>query len=520
MNPARVIKAALLVTGLILTAALCLGAEAMPRRRSAISATPADRARAAELLARCHDDPDLFNTAVLNRPPYWWGQVEMARSIVRHRKTVAYTGNGVGKDYLAGGIVPWWLYTRHESLVIVTGPSQTLLGSVTWKEIRKALEGARFPMGAKTSVGVKASPQTVTLPGIGWQALGYSTTNVERASGQHNRRLFVLVEEASGVEPEVWDALESLKYHRLFAIGNPVRAEGRFVEMIRQADKDREAGVPDHKRVNAIQLPSTLSPHAELEESPFGMADKTWLESCFREYGEQSLWCASHIFARIPTISSEKLIPEAWLDLAVATPRAALPQNHPACGPRRISCDLGEGVGRDATCIIVRDNLSILEVVAGNAMGLPEAAAKIATLARKWNVAHDHISYDVLGIGREFRNHLAQVGILDAVGYAGSGDAKRRNQFYNIRSEAAWNLRTRLNPDWCPDPRSPVLKQYPFSIAPGPWWPLMRADLLALSYDLVGNQTRLTPKKALCDQLGRSPDRGDALIQSFYASAA
>ena len=90
--------------------------------------------------------------------PYWWGQEEIARSVVRYRNTVAYTGNGMGKDYLLGGLVPWFLWTRPDSLVIVTGPSQTLLGTVTWKEIGKAIEGAGSRWGSGDHGG-QASPQ-------------------------------------------------------------------------------------------------------------------------------------------------------------------------------------------------------------------------------------------------------------------------------------------------------------------------------------------------------------------------
>ena len=60
----------------------------------------------------------------------------------------------------------------------------------------------------------------------GWHALGYPTTSVERASGQHAKDLLVIIEEASGVEDEIWNALYSLKYSKLVAIGNPIRAEG------------------------------------------------------------------------------------------------------------------------------------------------------------------------------------------------------------------------------------------------------------------------------------------------------
>jgi hypothetical protein len=57
--------------------------------------------------------------------------------------------------------------------------------------------------------------------------------------------------------------------------------------------------------------------------------------------------------------------------------------------------------------------------------------------------------------------------------------------------------------------------QPPFHIPPGAFWPRLRADLKALTYDLVGKQTRLLSKDAWCDVLGRSPDGGDALIQSY-----
>lgn len=428
--------------------------------------------------------------------------------------TVVYSGNAVGKDYLVGGIVPWWLYTRADSLVIVTGPSQTLLGTVTWKEIRKALDGARFPMGARTSLGPKASPQTVTLPGIGWQALGYSTTNVERASGQHNRKLLVVVEEASGVEPEVYEALDSLKFARLLAIGNPIRAEGTFVDLIHQAERDRRDGVPPHQRVHAIRVASTDSPHAHLDESPCGLADRTWLEAMARRYGRKSLWWASHIEARIPAVSAEALIPDAWLDWAAAQPRAPIPPFDPRAGARRISCDLGEGVGRDSSTIFCRDDLGVLDYRGGNAMGLEGAAQAIADLARKWRVEPANISYDRMGLGTKFDNHLARVGIKGAIGYAGEG-TPRSKDYTNLRTEAAFTLRTRLDASWVPDVRKPHLLQPHFHIPPGPYWTQLREDLRTLTYDLVGKQTRLLPKLDHMARLGRSPDHGDALIQSF-----
>ena len=162
----------------------------------------------------------------------------------------------------------------------------------------------------------------------GWHALGYSTTSGERASGQHAKDLLVIIEEASGVEDEIWNALDSLKYSKLVAIGNPIRAEGRFVDLIRQADKDREDCIPPNKAVCAIRIPSTESPHAYLEKSPYGLADRTWLEACYRHYGSNSLWVGSHIDARIPELSADVLMSKAPFQARVGRAwddRAGLP---------------------------------------------------------------------------------------------------------------------------------------------------------------------------------------------------
>ena len=444
------------------------------------------------------------------------GQRRIAQSVADYRITVAYTGNGLGKDYLLGrAIVPWWLFTRDQSQVILTAPSQNVLGSVTWKELRRANQDCLFPLGMGVSPGIKASPLRCAIKGD-WGALGYSTTSVERASGQHNRKLLVVGNEASGIADDIYDAIDSLKYGRLLLTGNPIRAKGRFVDLINQAKKDREDGIPRHRAVNAIRISSLESPHAHLDESPYGLADKTWLLDVERRYGRDSLWYRSHVLAEVPSIDSDTLIPIAWLDRAAAVPHPPLSPFSEVNRTRRISCDLGEGVGRDSTCILVRDDLGILEIVAGNQLGLVEAATELARLSRKWNVPHNRISYDRVGVGRDLRHHLIANGITDAIGYAGGGGARSPREFTNLRTEAAWKLRTRLNPEWSSDPRFELTtRQPPFSIPPGPHWALLREELEKLTYDLVGKQTRLLSKELHCEELGRSPDRCDALMQSF-----
>ena len=99
-----------------------------------------------------------------------------------------------------------------------------------------------------------------------------------------------------------------------------------------------------------------------------------------------------------------------------------------------------------------------------NSLRFADVAAEVRRLAVKWHVAHDRISYDCLGLGHDFRNHLAREQITLARPIAGSGRAFQPAFFPNLRSEAAWTLRHRLDPDWVPDPRSPQSKPEPFHI--------------------------------------------------------
>ena len=86
---------------------------------------------------------------------------------------------------------------------------------------------------------------------------------------------------------------------------------------------------------------------------------------------------------------------------------------------------------------MVVDDWGVLEVVLSNDAGLPEAAAAIHRLVAKWNVPHDRITFDKLGIGRNFPNHLVRWGITTAIPYAGEGRPQDPNTHVNLAPRPA-----------------------------------------------------------------------------------
>src|SRR5208282_3453383 len=52
----------------------------------------------------------------------------------------------------------------------------------------------------------------------------------------------------------------------------------------------------------------------------------------------------------------------------------------------RLGCDVGEGVGRSQSVIVVRDDLSVLEIFANQFESKAETAQAICGLAQKWQI--------------------------------------------------------------------------------------------------------------------------------------
>jgi hypothetical protein len=114
------------------------------------------------------------------------------------------------------------------------------------------------------------------------------------------------------------------------------------------------------------------------------------------------------------------------------------------------------------------------------------------------------------GWGGDAYAHLKANGV-DVDSYMGVKKSLRRtvdNQltFFNVRTEAYWRFREALNPDQeggsciaLPDDRE------------------LLADLTAPTYSVKGGGLALEPKEDLIKRIGRSPDKGDAVVMAWFS---
>src|SRR5437870_4695850 len=69
-------------------------------------------------------------------------QVEICNSVVHNRITTVASANAAGKTGTAGGIVPWFLLSWDNSIVVTTAPKWQQVKDLLWREINTKWEQA------------------------------------------------------------------------------------------------------------------------------------------------------------------------------------------------------------------------------------------------------------------------------------------------------------------------------------------------------------------------------------------
>ena len=86
------------------------------------------------------NDPVLWASDYLGIKP-WSAQAEVAMSLVDNKNVVVKAGHEVGKSWLAGLLICWWVDTRWDlpggCFVVSTAPSTRQINAIVWREVRK-----------------------------------------------------------------------------------------------------------------------------------------------------------------------------------------------------------------------------------------------------------------------------------------------------------------------------------------------------------------------------------------------
>lgn len=203
-----------------------------------------------------------------------------------------------------------------------------------------------------------------------------------------------------------------------------------------------------------------------------------------------------------------QVIPTAWVTAAQARWTNLPPENVPMCA---LAAD-ATGGGSDPMIVAMRHDGWFAPLVEIPAKDIP--IEKLGQTAAGVVVANRRDQADVIvdmggGYGTAMYGILKANGI-EVAGYKGSEKYAGKTKdgklgFYNTRSAALWRLREALDPG---QPGGSTIMLPPDKV--------LTADLTAPTLDMEFNGIKIESKEKVCERLGRSTDRGDAVMMCWW----
>lgn len=444
-------------------------------------------------------DPVFFTEDILGKK-LWSTQAKILRSVCTNPRTAVRSCHGIGKTYTAALTILWYLFSHERAIVLSTAPTWRQVEKLIWKEIRSAYREAVFPLGGDL---MPKSPE-LHITQDEWYAAGLSTNEPSRFQGFHEEYILVVVDEAAGVNPLIFEAIEGVLTSagaRLLLIGNPTGIGGPFYDAFARpgynaihvsafdtpnfttfgiTPEDITSGEWESKITGALPFPRLITP--------------AWVADRYRAWGPDSVPYQVRVMGNFPTQGDDTLIPLLWIELAMERWEETEPGE-----PVEIGVDVA-AYGTDKTVIAVRRGQRIERLEVYSKKSTTETAGLTKRAADGYDTRA--LKVDEIGIGRGVVDTLQDDGFED-VGVNVSDRSNDPERFFNLRSELWWNLRDRLDPDTAQNPD-------PIALPPDDE---LLAELAAVKYKLTGRgQVQIESKEDMKKRLGRSPDRADAVV--------
>jgi phage terminase large subunit len=475
-------------------------------------------------------DPVLFAREVLGIEP--WddptgndSQASFMRAVPGHRRIAWRSGHKVGKSTAFACIALWAFVCFDGARVVFTAPTGRQIEEVTWREVCRlyALAARRgFFLGGRVydtwSKGIRGP--------MGRQIFGIATNDQDRFSGISGAHVFYLVDEGSGVEDPIWEAINGNSAGGAWVItaGNPTRNEGAFFRAFHEeADLWKTMHTSSEWSPNVGELPQAeyIAPEqlreAQLEDLQGtdvpGLASRSWVLEHRLKWHPHETHPLYMIRVRgdFPQQGTENVVSLQHLDAAIERWRNG--HDDPETRHRmHVGLDCAR-FGDDANVItIVRGD----RVVAQHAFGGMDSIQVAGHVRRLVNDARTHlervgvrekplIKVDVIGIGAGVYDQLASFDDLEVVGVnVALPPDSEEDSYSNLRTQlwfgvAQWLAR---GGQCIPDPT-------------------LKVELLTTRYRFdTRGRLQVEPKDDIKERLGRSTDRADSLCLAVYAAAS
>lgn len=417
----------------------------------------------------------------------WLILLSMEKAVKKESKNMISiaSGRGIGKSASVSWIMIWFLFSFPDCQIPCTAPGFQQMYDVLWKEI--ALWIHRMPPNIKnlyewesSHVRIKESPYT-------WfaRAKTASKENPEALSGIHADYVLALVDEASAVSDEIFEAshgIFSSPNPFMLMISNPTQKEGYFFDS-------------HHGLKHSFQCLQFSS-----EESPVVHHD---LLDKYADQGVDSDKYGINVLGRFPV--QDVIDSKSYIRLLDENSIRMERLEYTVFRDPVLGVDpSGEGDNETAYC--VRDNF-VGKIVGTDRESTSKSIARsIMTLADKFRIGQRNIVVDAFGAGADVSKEVALAvrwSITSVNVVEKPDDDRDAEEFVNKRSEMYWKLKLWLEKGGILDENQKLKEQ-----------------LLAIKFRRTenGGKIQIMPKKVMRSKEGggiAAVDLADALALTF-----
>lgn len=251
-------------------------------------------------------------------------QRTILEAILRGRRVSVRSGRRVGKSYILAAVALWFYCTQGpDTRVILMATTEDQIKRVMWRAVRMLVRASKRPIPG--AMGDKEGFDS----GLTWdeqfcQIFGATARKKETVAGIAGARLMYIVDEASGVDDQIFDAIEGNLAGGnawIVTIGNPQRNEGYFFSCHHEFSEERLG--PEHGTI-ALAMSSYESPNVTGEcgeEFIPGLATPKWIEGMLLQWGADSAWVSINIKGEFAKTEERKLFSLARIAEAQARGR-------------------------------------------------------------------------------------------------------------------------------------------------------------------------------------------------------
>lgn len=464
-------------------------------------------------------------------------QQEILSSVQFNPRTSVASGTARGKDFVAACAAVSFLYltprwnTRKELVentkVALTAPTDRQVKNIMIPEVSRLYNRAKqrgivLP-GRLNAYDIRTDNEE-------WFLTGFKADehNHEAWSGFHAVHTMFVITEASGIGDDTFSAIEGNLQgdSRILLVFNPNTPVGYAA---RSQRGDRWAKF----RLNSLTAPNVLQRRLVIP----GQVDYEWVvdkvkEWCtpictedrteeFDDFEFEGKWYRPEdlfrkkVLGKFPKVSDDVLIPQQWIEAAQERWKLAQGKEPVSDELRLLGVDVA-GMGRDSTVFCERKGRWVAELQSRNSGGQADHMAVAGDIAaRRRRHPRMLVSIDTIGEGAGVYSRCLEIDdkryIISCKYSEGAkrfdrdlSDITGQYKFINMRAYLFWCVRDWLNPKNETGAMLPPDSQLAEEATEIRWF--FRSD----------GKIIIEPKEDIKKRLGRSPDKFDALANTFY----